>query len=254
MTIIKVEQNKVYLFGTCLIDVFYPAAGMDALALLELCGYQVIYPQQQTCCGQPAYNSGYTNEAKTVAKSVLDLFSAQAYPVIVPSASCAAMIKHHYPKLFAADPVALQQAEELAHRTYELLDFLADKLPYEAALGSPQQPALHLSCSAQREMKVSERWLSLLKRLPGCDPILPADHEECCGFGGTFAIKSADISSAMTADKCKALQACQSKTLVSGDCGCLMNIEAYARKHNMAMQCEHIASFLAKQFGIHHEN
>jgi len=244
---------RVYLFGTCLIDVYYPAAGLDALALLELAGYEVIFPQAQTCCGQPPYNSGYQKMAKPIAIATVELFSDTDLPLIVPSASCAGMIRNHYPTLLKEYPRLHEKAVALASRTHEILDFLLDKLPYEQASHRISKPVVHRSCAAHREVGVADQWHQILQRLPGCTPGLPEGDNECCGFGGTFSIKSPEISAAMTEDKCQALLAENPDRIVTGDCGCLMNIEGHLKHRQSSIPCEHILSTLARQFGVHHD-
>ncbi len=252
--LVSAEDNpQVYLFGTCLIDVFYPEYGMDSAALLKLCGYEVILPPAQTCCGQPPYNSGHLEQARPVVKQAIDTFSQERLPLIVPSASCAAMIKHHYPALFDRDSEEAKRAEDLAGRTYELSEFLIDKLPYAQANPEPSANiALHQSCSARREMGVSQHWHTLLTALPGVEVNTPKYAEECCGFGGTFAIKSPSISTAMTEDKCEHLHDTACRLVVSGDCGCLMNLDGFAKQHNMDLSFQHLARFVAMRFGVHY--
>ncbi|MDX1450947.1 MAG: (Fe-S)-binding protein [Oleiphilaceae bacterium] len=245
------HDQRVYLFGTCLIDQLYPKVGMDALALLELCGYQVEFPLEQTCCGQPPYNSGYREAAFDVAKNVIKAFSQEPLPVVVPSASCAGMIKHHYAQLMADTPLA-QAAQDLAARCVELVDFIADKLPYEQLQQSAtnQHISLHLSCSSLREVPVAQRWRDILTSLPGVTVSEPENAEECCGFGGTFAVKSPEISACMTADKAQHLSNLQSEHIVSGDCGCLMNIGSHLKHQTGEDPCVHIATIIAQAFGV----
>jgi len=251
--------NSVYLFGTCLIDIFYPKAGMDTISLLELSGFDVIFPQSQTCCGQPPYNSGYSEQAREIAKKTIHIFSEQKIPLIVPSASCAGMIKLHYPTLFEKGSDEYLLAIELAQRTYELIDFLVDKLPYDKQVESSfYKVGLHESCCSQFEMNVSSAWQQVLSRLENVEVCLPTLREECCGFGGTFAVKSEDISAAMTDDKCRHLLAPEPDHIVSGDSGCLMNIAEHLRYQNIENKkteetCLHLASFIAQRFGIAHE-
>jgi len=251
-------KKQVYLFGTCLIDVFYPNAGLDAISLLELCGYEVIFPSEQTCCGQPPYNSGFKSSAIDVAKQTIQTFCTKDIPLIVPSASCAGMIKHHYPLLFKKletneQNQYQQKALALSERTFELIDFIADKLPFDQqTVNTPCKVSLHESCCAQREMMVSESWRAILERLNNVEVNLPDYAAECCGFGGTFSVKSAAISAAMTQDKSLNLQASKPDFIVSGDSGCLMNIGEHIKQENQLNPCLHLASFVARRFGIEH--
>jgi len=242
--------SPVYLFGTCLLDLYDPLAGMDAAKLLEFVGHQVIFPQDQSCCGQPPYNSGYANEAKAVAAKQLSIFGEQSHPLIVPSASCAAMFKHHYPALFAGSPLE-QKALSLAERTFELLDFIADKLPYDSLRTRPLvSVALHISCSARREMRVAERWLEILNKMPNISATEPAYAQECCGFGGTFAVKSPDISAKMTRDKASHLENTGADLIISGDGGCLLSLGGYLEKSGSHTRVMHVNRFLARQFKL----
>jgi len=252
--------NSVYIFGTCLIDIFYPKAGLDAISLLELSGFDVIFPQSQTCCGQPPYNSGYNEQAVDIAQKTIHIFSQQKLPLIVPSASCAGMIKFHYPSLFKKGSDDYIRATELAQRTYELVDFLAEKLPYDKQVESSScKVSLHESCCSQFEMKVSSAWKHALSKLVNVEVCLPILREECCGFGGTFSVKSEAISAAMTSDKCRHLLAPNPDYIISGDSGCLMNIGTHLRHQNLKNKmtndkCLHLASFIAQRFGIAHES
>lgn len=246
---------KVYLFGTCLVDMFYPESGLDAIALLRLCGFEVVFPQEQTCCGQPPYNSGFNEPAAAIAEQTVRLFSHHDYPLIVPSASCAGMIKKHYPELLKDKPGIKEQAEQLAERTFELIDFITDKLPYaQCNVQSTHRVALHQSCASQREMHVDESWKNVLERLPGVEVRLPERHTECCGFGGTFAVKSEAISSVMTDDKAKALLEQSPDCITSGDCGCLMNIAGRIEYLGDRTPSKPLARFIAERFGVHYEH
>lgn len=243
------STNKVYLFGTCLIDNYYPEAGIDTIDLLALAGYEVIYPEAQTCCGQPPYNSGYEAQSKQVAQKTVDLFLEQNYPLIVPSASCTGMIKNHYPALFANTPIYAEKSIHLASKTFEFIDFIIDKLPYHRLTNKPKvSVALHESCSALRETDSAKSWKALLSKMPHVTVTLPNYANECCGFGGTFSIKSSAVSLAMTQDKYKNLISTESQTIISGDCGCLINLSGYAQKHKLPFPHQHIASFAKQQF------
>ena len=252
----KNEQNPsdVYFFATCVVDQFFPGAGLDAIQLLELQGIRVHFPEEQTCCGQPAYTSGFPDEARKVAAHQLTLFP-ENWPVVVPSGSCAGMMKHHYPTLFAADPVRKAQAEALSARIYEFTDFLVNVLGYQPDdKGSDCTVVLHTSCSARREMGVHLTGRQLLGGMKGVK-VAQQDHEsECCGFGGTFSIKQPEISGAMVEDKVKSLKATGAERVISADCGCLMNILGHAAwKDKQAglskpsLPGEHIASFLLRR-------
>ncbi len=248
------RPRDVYFFATCVVDQFFPDAGMDTIALLEREGIRVHFPEDQTCCGQPAYTSGFRDEARKVAAHQLTLFP-EDWPVVVPSGSCAGMMKHHYPTLFADDPARKAIAEKLAARVYELTQFLVDVLAFKADdLGDNCKVVLHTSCSARREMGVHLTGRKLLGELANVT-VAQQDHEaECCGFGGTFSIKQPEISGAMVEDKLKALKASGAERVVSADCGCLMNILGHSawkdRQAGLAQPSlpgEHIASFLLRR-------
>lgn len=241
------RPSDVYLFGTCVLDVFFPSAGMDAIRLLEREGIRVHFPQAQSCCGQPAYTSGYTEEARAVARAQLALFAGE-WPLVVPSGSCAGMFRHHYRELFRDEPETLALVEALAERTFELAEFLLEvcKVRLEDG-GAPVKVALHTSCSARREMGTHLHGRALLAQLSGVERV-DHDHEsECCGFGGSFSVRMPDISGAMVRDKAAALKGSGAAEVVSADCGCLLNINGCLEKQGDALRGEHLASFLLRR-------
>lgn len=238
--------TTIYFFGTCLIDLLYPKAGLAGMQLIRNAGVRVIYPEKQSCCGQPAFNSGYRDEALRVARAQLACFS-EDYPVIVPSGSCAGMIKHHWPELFAGQPDE-QHALAVARRTFELTEFLVDVLDLQLTdLGEPVQVAIHTSCSARREMQVADRIDSLVAQLANVEVLEQAHKTECCGFGGTFAIKQAEVSGAMVEAKSNALHETGAQRVISQDCGCLMNIGGALEKQKRNLPTQHIAEFLLER-------
>jgi len=245
------KPSDVYLFATCLVDQFAPEAGLDTVRLLEREGITVHFPEEQTCCGQPAYNSGYPDEARAVARQQLNLFP-QPWPVVVPSGSCAAMMRIHYPKLFADEPSLLAKARELAERIFELTEFLVHVVDFKQQdLGVACTVALHTSCHARREMGSHETSAALLNSMSHLKVVEQARVEECCGFGGTFAIRYPEISEAIVSDKVDSIRATGAEQLVSADCGCLLNILGRAAKQDEiaglttpSLPGQHIASFL----------
>ena len=241
------KPSNVYLFGTCVLDVFFPRAGMDAIRLLEREGIKVHFPQAQSCCGQPAYTSGYTDEARAVARAQLALFAGE-WPLVVPSGSCAGMFRHHYLELFRGEPDTLAQVEALAERTFELAEFLLEVCKVRLKDGgAPVKVALHTSCSARREMGTHRHGRALLAQLSGVERV-DHDHEsECCGFGGSFSVRMPDISGAMVRDKTAALKGSGAAEVVSADCGCLLNINGCFEKQGDALRGEHLASFLLRR-------
>ncbi|MCB1760448.1 MAG: (Fe-S)-binding protein [Gammaproteobacteria bacterium] len=237
------RPQRVYFFGTCLIDLLYPEAGLAGMQLIRREGVEVLYPRDQTCCGQPAWNSGYRDEARSVAMRQIGCFP-QPYPIVVPSGSCAGMMRHQYPRLFQGSPEQ-ETALAFAARIFELTEFLVHVLKIDLQdLGAPVEVALHVSCAARRELQVADEHRVLLQQLEGVTLLEQQRAEECCGFGGTFAVKHPEISAAMVEEKCNAVVATGATRLVSGDCGCLMNINGHAQHRNEALQGQHIASFL----------
>jgi L-lactate dehydrogenase complex protein LldE len=238
------RPDDVYFFATCLVDLFCPEAGLDAIQLLEREGIRVHFPEDQTCCGQPAYTSGYADEARAVAKVQLGLFPND-WPVIVPSGSCGGMIRHHYPKLFADDAALKAKAEALSGRVFELTEFFVKVLKVNwKGSGATKKVALHTSCSARREMGTHLHARELLAQL-GTVELLNHSHEsECCGFGGTFAVRQPDISAAMAGDKADALKETGAEAFLSADGGCLMNIDGTLAKRRDSFRGQHLASFL----------
>ena len=237
------KPDKVYFYGTCLVDMFFPEAGLDGIRLLEREGIEVRFPEDQTCCGQPAYTSGYHDEARAVAAAQLDLFP-EPWPIIVPSGSCGGMMRTHYPQLFAGTPQKAQ-AEEVAGRVFELTEFLVHVCHLKLAdRGRPEKVAMHTSCSARREMGLAETGPALLAQLGEVELVEQARAAECCGFGGTFAVRHPEVSAAMVEDKAQAIEAAGAEHFVTSDCGCLMNIDGRLAHQKKSVRGEHIASYL----------
>lgn len=242
------KPADVYFFGTCLLDMFMPEAGMDAVSLLEQQGIRVHYPMAQTCCGQPAFSSGHPDDARTVASAQLELFP-EPWPIVVPSGSCGGMMKHHWPQLFAGTPQAAR-AEELAQRVVELTNFLVDIGYTPQDTGAPVKVAVHTSCSARREMNVHLSGWALVDKLANVERVVHGHESECCGFGGTFAVKHPAISGAMVSDKVAALKETEAVEIISADAGCMLNIGGKIAKDEPAMpRPKHIATFLLERTG-----
>jgi L-lactate dehydrogenase complex protein LldE len=235
----------VYLFATCVIDLFSPQAGLDTVDVLERLGVTVHFPKQQTCCGQPGYTTGFPEEARRVAAAQLDLFPND-WPIVVPSGSCGGMLKHHWPKLFADDAKLLATAENIAARTIEFTDYVVNVLGLSVPQSNakPVKVALHTSCSARREMGTFEIGRAALQKLPGVELVVHDHEAECCGFGGTFSVKHPEISAAMAADKLESIRKTGCDALVSADCGCLLNLNLSMEKRRDTMRGEHIATFI----------
>jgi L-lactate dehydrogenase complex protein LldE len=240
------RPDKVYFFGTCLIDMCYPQAGLAGIELLQRQGVQVIFPAAQSCCGQPAYNSGFQTEARAVARQQLTAFPRD-YPIVVPSGSCAGMLKHHYPVLFADTPDAAA-ARQFASRVYELTEFLVQVLGVQLEdRGQPIKVTWHSSCHAIREMGIIGYSKALLRQLRNVELVELQNERECCGFGGTFSIKQPAISAAMVQDKIADVQQTGASLLLSGDCGCLMNIAGAMEYQKIGIPTRHIAEFILER-------
>lgn len=237
------RSDTVYFFGTCLMDAVYPDAGMAAIRLLQAQGVEVVFPPDQSCCGQPAYNSGFVNEARTVARQQIRSFS-KLYPIIVPSGSCAGMMKHHYPTLFAGTPDEAA-ARRFSGRVYEWSEYMSRVLAVKLEdRGDPLTITWHSSCHALREMNVIRFSKALLRQLKNVTLVELERETECCGFGGTFAVKQPLISAAMVKDKVDDIRRTGATTLVAGDCGCLMNITGAMEHAGVAIAGMHLAEFL----------
>ena len=240
------KPEAVYFFGTCLVDTFFPQAGLAAVELIEREGVRVIFPQGQTCCGQPPFNSGYRAEARSVARAQLVLFP-KPLPVVVPSGSCGAMLGAHYPELFRGEPEHAA-AQAFSARVFEWSDFLVNVLRVHwEDRGPPVRVAYHPSCHLLREMGVREAPRRLLGALAGVELLDLFDGEECCGFGGTFAVKMQALSEAMVADKCRAVRESGAEVLVSMDSGCLMNIGGALARGGAPVRCVPLPLFLRER-------
>jgi L-lactate dehydrogenase complex protein LldE len=244
----ETSQRTVGLFVTCLADLFRPSVAFSSIRLLEQAGCTVEVPQQQTCCGQPGYNTGAFADTRPLAQQVIEVFSD--YPwVVAPSGSCAGMIKHHYPALFKGMPEWERRARELATRTWELTSFLVDVLDYKAeqCFDSPQQTyTYHDSCAGLREMGIKHQPRHLLKSMHGIELLELEGTDVCCGFGGTFCAKMPEISAKMVDDKLSSALATGADVLLGGDLGCLMNISGRARRLGRDLEVRHVAEVLAQ--------
>ena len=236
-------MREVYFYATCLVDLFFPDAGMAGIELLQAAGVRVIFPQGQTCCGQPAFNCGYWEEARDVARAQLALFPRDL-PVVLPSGSCAGMIRQHYPELFHGEPDEAA-AVALSGRVFELTQFLVDELHLQLEdLGEPVKVTVHASCHAMREQGVLDRPKQLLGQLKNVEVVDLAREKECCGFGGTFAVRQEGLSAAMACDKAADATATGAALVLSTDGGCLMNIGGTLEKQGSPLGTVHIAQFL----------
>jgi L-lactate dehydrogenase complex protein LldE len=243
------NARRVGLLVTCLVDLYRPSVGFAAVKLLEQAGCRVEVPRAQTCCGQPAYNSGDKADAKAVARQVIAAFAGYDY-VVAPSGSCAGMVKAHYPELFADDPADLARAEELAARTYELMSFLVDVRGLDRVTAQyARRVTYHDACSGLRELGVKEQPRQLLRSIAGLEISELPGAEVCCGFGGTFCVKYPQISDKMVTDKAEEIAATGAHTLLAGDIGCLLNMAGKLSRLGHNVEVRHIAEVLADMAG-----
>jgi len=237
------KAKQVALFIPCFIDQLYPETGFNMVKILEWCGCTVTFNKKQTCCGQPAYNAGFFPEACNVAEKFLADFDDPAYYVVAPSASCVGMIKKSYNDLFPNDP----RIAELASRTFEFTEFLIDVLKVTAIPQAefPARAVYHDSCSALRELGIKEGPRKLLASVKGLELVELPDSQQCCGFGGTFAVKFEAISSAMAAQKIERAMSTRAQYLISTDSSCLLHLQAYTHNAGFSLKTMHIIDVLA---------
>lgn len=240
---------KVYFFGTCLGSAAYSEALVSSIKLLQHFGVEVIYKKDQTCCGQPSYNSGYFEETKSIALKNMKLFDKD-YPILVPSGSCAGMMMHDYNILFEGTEYEAQ-AEEFSKKVYDLGDFLHKELKVKLQdKKKPVRVTWHSNCHALRVAKSVDSAKALLNSLENVKLIELDKEDKCCGFGGTFSVKEPEISKAMVEQKVQDILSKDVEYLVSGDGGCLLNISGALEKIGSNLKCIHLYEFLAKRIGI----
>ncbi len=236
---------RVGLFVTCLVDLFRPTVGLAAAKLLEDAGCTVEAPRAQTCCGQPAYNSGDRKTAIAIARQVVDLFEPFDY-VVAPSGSCAGMLRIHYPDLLSNDPAYGARGAALAAKSHELVGFLADVLKQDkVAARFTGQVTYHDSCSGLRELGVKAQPRRLLASISGVELKELPGAEVCCGFGGTFCIKYPEISDRLVSEKAADIEATGAGMLLAGDLGCLLNMAGKLRRRGGKVKARHVAEVLA---------
>lgn len=234
---------KVSLFATCLVDMFQSNIGKCTVELLERLGCEVSFPMGQTCCGQPAYNSGYVKASKDTMKNTIQVFE-ESEVVVCPSGSCAYMLKE-YVHIFKDEPSWQQRAQRLADKTYELTQFIVDVLGVEDVGAKLDGKATyHPSCHMTRLLKVQTAPMTLLKNVQGLEVIEMPLKENCCGFGGTFSVKMGKISEQMVDEKVSSAQQIGVHYLIGADAGCLMNIGGRIARKNIDIQTLHIAEIL----------
>lgn len=239
-------RPRVALFVTCLVDLFRPTVGFAAVKLLEDAGCEVVVPAAQTCCGQPAFNSGDRRDAAEIAKTAIAAFEGYDF-LVAPSGSCAGQIAKHYPELFAEGDPWKARAELLASKSHELISFLVDVRGVTSTGAKfPGSVTYHDSCSGLRELGVRAQPRKLLGAVEGLTLTELEDSDVCCGFGGTFSVKYGDISGAIVDEKCRNIQASGADAVVLGDLGCILNIEGRLRRTgDEKTRVLHIAQVLA---------
>jgi L-lactate dehydrogenase complex protein LldE len=239
------DKPRVALFVTCLVDLYRPTVGFAAIKLLREAGCEVEVPPAQTCCGQPAFNSGDRATARAMMRDLLDVFGGYDY-IVAPSGSCAGMLRHHMADLLDDDPNLSAKARAVAARCFELVGFLTDIMGYTtpAARHAGGSVTYHDSCSGLRELGVKQQPRALLTAM-GVRVVEMAEPEICCGFGGTFCVKYPEISVRMVSDKTRDIAKTGAQTVLAGDMGCLLNIAGRLRREGHAAQVRHVAEVLA---------
>jgi L-lactate dehydrogenase complex protein LldE len=230
-----------------LIDQFFPQVGECVVKVLRQLDVEVTFNPAQTCCGQPAFNTGYRDEARAVASTVLDLFDDADY-VVCPSGSCASMVRVFYPELFAADPDRLQECQLLHDKLFEFSEFLVNVLKVEDVGASfPHRVTYHDSCHLLRELGIEEQPRKLLSKVHGIDFVEMEGYKVCCGFGGTFAVKFPEVSVAMGQDKLQFAAQTNAEYLVANDSSCLMHLSGLIHRQGLPLKTMHLAEVLAQK-------
>jgi len=242
------KGKKVSLFVTCIVDMIYPETGMSVVEILEHLGVEVDFPPAQTCCGQPGFNSGYRAEACQVAQQFLRAFE-DAEVIVTPSGSCAAMVRHEYPRLFAEDDPWHARAERAAAITWEFTELLVDGLGITdlgARLPAPGSFAFHDACHGLRLLGLGEAGRALLSQVENAQVCELRECDVCCGFGGLFAVKMADVSAAMLDKKIAHIEASEAETIITGDASCLTQMNGGLSRRKSSKRVRHIADVLAE--------
>ena len=244
----NVDMRMVQLFITCLVDTFFPEVGEAMVDLLHRSGVEVDFPRDQTCCGQPTFNAGLRTEARRIAEHTIRVFESVKGDVVLPSGSCAHMIRHNYAELFEDDPLWLPRAIALAARTYEFTEYLVDVIQitdFGAQWSGPL--TYHPTCHLHRGLGIDRQPRELLAKVRGADLRELPEAQDCCGFGGIFSIEHPEISAEMLKRKIKNLEITQASTLVVCDAGCLMHIQGGLHRKNKPQKVVHIAEVLNHQ-------
>jgi len=240
-------MSRVSLFVTCIVDQLFPKVGIAMAEVLERAGFEVDFPEEQTCCGQPAFNTGYRAEARDVARHFLRVFRDAEY-IVIPSGSCTGMIEQHYPELFKKDPVWLEQVNRIRPRIWEFTKFLTEVAGVEdVGARFERVVTFHDSCHALRQLGIKDGPRRLLANVRGLTLREMTPAEECCGFGGTFAVKFPDLSTAMAKAKVDAIAATGAEYVVGVDASCLMQIQGALSRARLPIRTIHIAEVLAQR-------
>ncbi len=241
---------QVALFVTCLTDQFYPHVGLAVTKILERLGCEVHFPRDQTCCGQPFYNNGYEDEARELAKRMVRLFEAYPY-VVTPSGSCCAMVREQFPRLLASDHAWAHGCEKLVASTYEFVEFLDKvlKVDFRQFKLSPRDVTYHYTCHL-RGLGIKDQGVNILRQIDGVEFKPMEKTDQCCGFGGTFAVKYPAISGAIVEDKVACIRKTQAQTVICNDAGCTMNISGMLHRAAEPAQVKHIAELMAEAMGL----
>jgi len=240
-------KARVSLFVTCIVDQVFPNVGIAMTQILERLGYQVDFPEAQTCCGQPAFNSGYPGEARTMARHFLDVFRDAEY-IVVPSGSCTSMIAHHYEDIFREEKPRLDETHRLAPRVWEFSKFLLEVAQVDD-LGARFDGVVtyHDSCHALRELRIKDGPRRLLSKVRGLTLREMEIAEECCGFGGTFSVKFPEVSGGMARTKIESIVKTEAGTVVSIDSSCLMQLQGVIQRAGLSIRTMHLAEILASR-------
>lgn len=244
MSIAGARRPRVGFFVTCIVDAMRPNIGFASLKLLEEAGCEVDVPTAQTCCGQPAFNSGDDTTTKKLAKQVIEAFEPYDY-IVVPSGSCASMIRSHYGALFDDDPDWCDRQRAVSVKTWEILSFLADVMSYTPKASYQGTATYHDSCSGLRDLGVHDQPRALLGNVGGLSMVPLEGNNECCGFGGTFCVKYPELSTAIVTDKAAKIKATRADTLLGGDMGCLMNMAGKLSRDGDELRVFHAIEVLA---------
>ncbi len=243
--------HDVALFITCLTDQFYPQVGVAVTKILEHFGCRVHFPQAQTCCGQPFFNNGFHDQAAGLGKRFIEVFEQYPY-IVTPSGSCAAMVREQYEQLMKDDPAWSHPMHQTVAKTYEFVEFLDKVLKVDFSqfkLEKPESITYHYTCHL-RGIGVKDEGVKLLKQIGNVDFRAMEKTDQCCGFGGTFAIKYPAISGAIVEDKVDCIAATEASTLICNDAGCSMNISGMCHRGGSAVRTRHIAELMADAMGI----